>query len=208
MSEESKYERGIHYNVLNQRFTLIEDTLEMWDKYKKLDNKFRKLLEELITGNIVIEIGPGSSPQTSLFQFNPKEYICVEPTPRRGYQKFPDFFRYVESEDMFNGPDGLSYLETVPDNSVVVLSSGVFDNFILPNKEYVEKLVETIYQKTIPGGLTFHTFEGNHKPIFPLKGFELELVVQYTTEITMEEGLFKSKKPNLIMVPAFFRKPE
>ena len=133
------------------------DSPKYWSQYIMRDivpliDKFREMLE----GNVLVELGVGSTPKKELWDYGPKEVILVEPTDR--FCPIRDFVRYAEIDG--ERCDGLSYLEQeVEDDSVVIASFAFMDPVILCGDKYARELIGSIYRKTIPGGLTLHAID-------------------------------------------------
>ena len=146
----------------------MEGVNETIENRLSIDNskQFQKQIETLVTNKKVIELGTRDRPNSELFKFNPKEYVCVEVTDiKPDITKLPEFVRYE------NGVDALTYLkENVEKNSSTFISSGFFDKCIL-DEDYALQLIIELYKKTTPGGLNIHTMWDYHD-CFESVGFE------------------------------------
>lgn len=185
MAQLKRWEAGRDYFVQNVNYSILIEML--------LDPRVRShalsitLAEEMVKGNTIVEIGPASNPLRRLFDFQPKKYICVEPTARRT-RDVPDFVEYVNEENYPEHCDGVSFLETLANDSVAVVSAGVFDFAILRNKAYAKELARLIYEKTIPGGLSLHYVMNEYYNLFFEAGFDFERGLRRGTK-TWEETL-------------------
>lgn len=192
---------GRRFAAAQQEFTTIEQNLDYWELHEK-KSWFRDSLRRLVENNVVIEIGAGNSPQRILFEFNPLRYICVEASARKPDRSgLPEFVTYE------NGIDGLTYLSRLKDDSVVVVSSGLFDHKILIDEEYRRRLVATIFRKTKRMSLTLHTISDGFESLFLMSGFRLCFGYNFGQEITEAEvdaGFTQGGMHG--MVPMFFFK--
>lgn len=201
------YQSGIHFNtgesVLN--FSPIELALESeTDLYSRVEKRtpMQDHLNELVRGNIVVELGASSHPQRCLFHFDPLKYLCIE-YRRSKTGGLPNYVEYV------NGIDAVSYLEGIPDQSVVVVSSLLFDNQILCHQGYAKELVQLIFNKTIPNGLSLHTFKSGFETLFIDQGFKFVFGRHHSKILSEEEvsGGYTSEL-GLEVANIFFRKPQ
>lgn len=163
-------------------------------------NKFRDKFRELVEGEDVIEIGASDTPMTFLTEFNPRSYVCVEPTSRR-IEKLVPQMGYV------NGVDGLVYLrQNVRDDSAVIVSSGLFDRDIIFDEQYIADLTKEIHAKTKPSRLTFHTFH-HFKGMwnwFEHAGFEHDYALGCDADELDANSLLRVASHDIVF--AFFRK--
>ncbi|MBT3297887.1 hypothetical protein HN385_03110 [archaeon] len=135
------------------------------DRLKNLierDSSFYKLMQQLVTGKDVVEIGSGRDPLRCLFRFEPKSYVCVEPSDSRATD-LPDFAKYEKT-------DGITYLKDVSDSSVSIVSSYLFDRGMMSPK-YESELIKLISEKTIPEELSFHILRHGVNGLFLPSGF-------------------------------------
>ncbi len=199
------YKAGIHYTTRDGPIHIspLKFALESEDDVYSLgENKhpFRENLERLVRGNTVVEIGPSTSLQHFLLDFDPKKYVCIEASKRQS-SGWPDNVEYI------NNTDAVTYLDGIPDSSVVVVSSLIFDNDILIDKEYARKLIELIYCKTIPNGLTLHTFKDGFEKNFLEAGFGFVFGRHHSKVLTPDDiRTGYSKKLNLEVATIFFDK--
>jgi len=165
--------RSIHspYSENVEQLLGQSDHMDLYGK----PGTFRRKLDELVRGNHVVEIGASFTPLKILFGMNPASYTCVE----AGF----NFARNTPEWVGYNFNDGLSFLRTISDDSVVVVSSGLFDESIL-DRDYALELAQAIRAKTISGGLTFHTTAGDYNKLFPEAGFELDYGIRSGGEIS------------------------
>jgi len=196
--------------VTNAKNRCIDMTLRHEEILKSVSSTpFTDLTDEMIRDNAVIELGAASTPQERLWKFDPKEYVCVEPTLRRKYP-LPPNVRYAERDDDYDY-EGVTYLEEkVSDSSVVVVSSALFDRQgILINEEYTKKLIDLIFKKTIPGQLSLHTITHGFEREFLDSGFEFvfgrgDKRWEGLTPEEVEAGYTNGTNR---IIPMFFRKP-
>lgn len=190
-----------YYATTFQNFSIIRQNLDYWELHEKTP-VFRDALRRLIKGNIAVELGAGESPQVHLLQYEPLQYVCVEATDRRPKPSDEsDAMHYV------SGMDSVSYLSRMPDNSIVVLSSGLFDHKILTDESYRALLVRLIFRKTKEHGLSLHTICDGLERLFIEVGFKFHFGTNFGERLTeaqiargyTAEGLHG-------MVPLFFVK--
>lgn len=189
------------YATTFQSFSIIRQNLDYWEAHEKTP-AYRDALRRLIQGNVAVELGAGETPQIDLLQYEPRRYVCVEASNRRpNSSDLPDSMQFV------SGMDSVSYLSRRPDNSLVVLSSGLFDHKILMDESYRALLVRLIFRKTKEHGLSLHTICDGLERLFIEVGFKFHFGTNFGEKLTEKQIAGGYTAEGLHgMVPLFFIK--
>lgn len=152
-----------------------ENLLEAWgvkkqDPQMKRSEEMKKAMEEIFKGQIVVDLGSGSTVFGYLIadRAKAKGYVAVEPVfardllyeltntlnpelasdiahPTKPKHKLNKIPVAIVEEDM------LGFLKRLPDNSVSILNSGV-DKFVIPDKAYRNAVAQEIMRVMSPEG--------------------------------------------------------
>lgn len=111
-----------------------------------------KILADSIKGRQAIELGPGCNPLHGwLFEIGASAYTGVE-------LFYPETSRQIITGENANvvSQDALSCLLSQPDESAILVSSGVLNREIMPSFNYLRFLLREIYRVTPNGCITIH----------------------------------------------------
>lgn len=122
----------------------------------EVNNENLDYLKKLLKGQTVIEIGCGNAIPTvkDIMKIKPKRYVGIDINSTaiaRNIDRYLKEVKLYTSEEVFSqvkvnfiNADGLSFLKSLPDNSVAIVTNAFIDGILYRNMDYVRKLFKEI----------------------------------------------------------------